>query len=283
MLYARVLRSPHPHARITVDRRLEGEGAARREGDPHPRELPRSSGAPARLPAASSTTTTIKKITTQRRYAFNNPVRFVGEPVAAVAAVNRHVAEEALRAHHGRLRGAAVRPRHGGGAEARARRRSGRKATSRRTTATRRSRSAQKRGNVARGAEDVGARLRGSLHHGVRPQRADGAARVPWRTGKATSSRSTRRPAASPTAATTWRATSASPTTRSASSVEYMGGNFGNKNQNQDADLITAMLAKEAGAPVQAGALAQGRLHRHARPLADDAVLQGRHRQPTAR
>ena len=38
----------------------------------------------------------IKKITKQRRYAFNNPVRFVGEPVAAVAAVDRHVAEEAL-------------------------------------------------------------------------------------------------------------------------------------------------------------------------------------------
>ncbi len=38
----------------------------------------------------------VKKVTKQRRYAFNNPVRFVGEPVAAVAAVNRHVAEEAL-------------------------------------------------------------------------------------------------------------------------------------------------------------------------------------------
>ena len=32
---------------------------------------------------------------------------------------------------------------------------------------------------------------------------------------------------------------------------QYMGGNFGNKNQNQDADLITALLAKEAGAPVK--------------------------------
>ncbi|HJT89058.1 MAG TPA: molybdopterin cofactor-binding domain-containing protein, partial [Bryobacteraceae bacterium] len=31
----------------------------------------------------------------------------------------------------------------------------------------------------------------------------------------------------------------------------YMGGNFGNKNQNQDADLIAAMLAKQAGAPVK--------------------------------
>jgi carbon-monoxide dehydrogenase large subunit len=27
---------------------------------------------------------------------FDNPVRFVGQPVAAVAAVNRHVAEEAM-------------------------------------------------------------------------------------------------------------------------------------------------------------------------------------------
>src|SRR6476619_5637257 len=31
----------------------------------------------------------------------------------------------------------------------------------------------------------------------------------------------------------------------------YMGGNFGNKNQNQDADLIAAVLAREAGAPVK--------------------------------
>ncbi len=31
----------------------------------------------------------------------------------------------------------------------------------------------------------------------------------------------------------------------------YMGGNFGNKNQNHDADLIAATLAKNAGAPVK--------------------------------
>src|SRR5436190_16228540 len=30
-----------------------------------------------------------------------------------------------------------------------------------------------------------------------------------------------------------------------------MGGNFGNKNQNQDSDLIAALLAKQAGAPVK--------------------------------
>jgi xanthine dehydrogenase YagR molybdenum-binding subunit len=32
---------------------------------------------------------------------------------------------------------------------------------------------------------------------------------------------------------------------------QYMGGNFGNKNQNQDADLIAAVLAREASAPVK--------------------------------
>ena len=31
----------------------------------------------------------------------------------------------------------------------------------------------------------------------------------------------------------------------------FMGGGFGNKNQNQDFDLMAAMLAKRAGAPVK--------------------------------
>src|SRR5581483_1587962 len=33
--------------------------------------------------------------------------------------------------------------------------------------------------------------------------------------------------------------------------AEYMGGGFGNKNQCQDSDLMAAMLAKKAGAPVK--------------------------------
>src|SRR5579864_3040058 len=35
--------------------------------------------------------------TRNKRYLFNNPVRFAGDAVAAVAAVDRHVAEEACR------------------------------------------------------------------------------------------------------------------------------------------------------------------------------------------
>ncbi len=61
-----------------------------------------------------------------------------------------------------------------------------------------------------------------------------------------------------------------------------MGGNFGNKNQNQDADLIAASLAKNGRRARQAGALAQGRLHRHARPLADGSILQSRRHRTTA-
>src|SRR5215469_12158157 len=96
MLYARVLRSPHPHARI---RSIDTSKAAR---------MP---GVKALLTHENCTVVwgaggvaggiqyndQIKKITRQRRYAFNNPVRFVGEPVAAVAATDRHLAEEALQ------------------------------------------------------------------------------------------------------------------------------------------------------------------------------------------
>src|SRR5438552_17037577 len=38
----------------------------------------------------------IKATTLQRRYIFNNPVRCVGDAVAAVAATDRHLAEQAL-------------------------------------------------------------------------------------------------------------------------------------------------------------------------------------------
>ncbi len=70
----------------------------------------------------------MKKITKHRRYAFNNPVRFAGEPVAAVAAIDRHLAEEALKLNRGRLRTIAVRPSIPRKRSSPVRRRSGRKA-----------------------------------------------------------------------------------------------------------------------------------------------------------
>ncbi|HEY7166356.1 MAG TPA: xanthine dehydrogenase family protein molybdopterin-binding subunit [Candidatus Binatia bacterium] len=81
MLYARVLRSPHPHAKIvSIDTsradKLPGVKAVIHHLNT---QVPWSSGG-----------------LTHRRFIFNNPVRYVGDPVAAVAAVDRQTAEEAL-------------------------------------------------------------------------------------------------------------------------------------------------------------------------------------------
>jgi xanthine dehydrogenase molybdenum-binding subunit len=81
MLYARVLRSPLPHAKIlSIDtskaEKLQGVKTVIHHGNA---EVPWSSGG-----------------LTHKRFIFNNPVRYVGDPVAAVAATDRNIAEEAL-------------------------------------------------------------------------------------------------------------------------------------------------------------------------------------------
>src|SRR5205085_1690009 len=82
MLYARVLRSPHPHARI---RRIDTSKAM---------ALP---GVKAILTAENCDIVWGGGDQLNQRKLFNNPVRFAGDSVAAVAAVDRHVAEEATR------------------------------------------------------------------------------------------------------------------------------------------------------------------------------------------
>src|SRR5438552_163497 len=96
MLYAQVLRSPHPHARIkSIDaskaRALPGVKAVLTYENCH---VVWGAGS---ISGGGQYNDELKKITKHRRYAFNNPVRFVGEPVAAVAAVDRHIAEDALQ------------------------------------------------------------------------------------------------------------------------------------------------------------------------------------------
>ena len=95
MLYARVLRSPHAHARI---RRIDASKALALPGVKAviTHENCRFVWGAGSVSGGQQYNEEVKKITMHRRYAFNNPVRFVGEPVAAVAAVDRHVAEEAL-------------------------------------------------------------------------------------------------------------------------------------------------------------------------------------------
>ena len=90
MLYARVLRSPHPHARITsldVSRALALPGV--KAIITHENcKVTWSSGA---QPGGN-----IYGPGPGTRFLFNNPVRFWGEAVAAVAAIDRYVAEDAL-------------------------------------------------------------------------------------------------------------------------------------------------------------------------------------------
>jgi xanthine dehydrogenase molybdenum-binding subunit len=81
MLYARVLRSKLPHAKIVgIDtskaEKLPGVKSVIYHGNAL---VPWSSGG-----------------LTHKRFIFNNPVRYVGDPVAAVAATDRNIAEDAL-------------------------------------------------------------------------------------------------------------------------------------------------------------------------------------------
>jgi len=90
MLFARVLRSPHPHARIrSIDTsRAEALPGVRAVVTHETHELIYSSGS---IAGGRQYSDAAKDVTRNVRYMFDNPVRFVGQPVAAVAAVDRHV------------------------------------------------------------------------------------------------------------------------------------------------------------------------------------------------
>jgi 4-hydroxybenzoyl-CoA reductase alpha subunit len=83
MAYARLLRSPHPHARI---RRLDVSRAAA-----HPGVLATLVGAELPTPFG------ILPVSQDEHALALETVRFVGDPVAAVAALDEETAEEALR------------------------------------------------------------------------------------------------------------------------------------------------------------------------------------------
>ena len=192
----------------------------------------------------------VKKITKQRRYAFNNPVRFVGEPVAAVAAVNRHVAEEALQLiavdyevlpfvldQEEALKPDAPKIWPEGNC----------RLNNRNEPLP----IAQKRGDVdagVRAADHVFEDRYSTVVRATTRRWNRGRAVALWEGDKLT--------VYTPTGGiANCRHDIARDLGMADEKVrvvcQYMGGNFGNKNQNQDADLIAAMLAKEAGAPVK--------------------------------
>ena len=77
MLYARMLRSPHPHARI---KSIDASRALA------------LSGVAAVLTHENCKIVWGSGDNANKRYLFNNPVRYFGDSVAAVAASDRHLA-----------------------------------------------------------------------------------------------------------------------------------------------------------------------------------------------
>jgi len=234
MLYARVLRSPYPHAKIvSID-------ASKAE------KLP---GVKAVIHHQNSQVPWASGGLTQKRMIFNNPVRYVGDAVAAVAATDRHIAEDALslievkyeKLPHVLDANEALKP------------------------------NAPKiypKGNLSVGDGRVSAPITeqwGDLEKGFKEadkifedtyiskhvnnaQLERRASLAKWDGGKLT----------------VWAMTQGVSSCRSdiardlglpLSKVrvicKYMGGGFGNKNQAQDYDLMAAVLAKATGQPVK--------------------------------
>jgi len=248
MLYARVLRSPHPHARI---RRIDASKALALPGVKAvvTHENCRFVWGAGSISGGQQYNEETKKITIHRRYAFNNPVRFVGEPVAAVAAVDRHVAEEALLLisveyetlpfvldPEEALEPGAVQIWPEGNLSPNARNEIQPLGT--------------RRGNVQAGfasADHVFEdRYSTAFQHNAQMEPRVSVAH--WTGDRLTIYTPTGGIA---NCRTDMARDLGIPQENVRVVCQFMGGNFGNKNQNQDADLIAAVLARETAAPVK--------------------------------
>ena len=248
MLYARVLRSPHPHARITsidVSRAMALPGVKAIVTHENCQVV----WGAGSIAGGQQYNEETKRITKQRRYAFNNPVRFVGEPVAAVAAVDRHVAEDALQliAVEYEVLPFVLEPEDALKADAVSIWPEGNLALNTRNEAQPQ---AQRRGDLDAGfaAADRVFEDRYTTSFVHNAQMEPRSAVAAWDGDKLTIYTPTGGIA---NCRTDMARDLGIPPERVRVVCQYMGGNFGNKNQNQDADLIAAVLAKNAGAPVR--------------------------------
>jgi CO/xanthine dehydrogenase Mo-binding subunit len=248
MLYARVLRSPHAHARI---RQIDASKAMALPGVKFvlTHENCNVVWGAGSISGGRQYVDDIKKITIHRRYLFNNPVRFYGEPVAAVAATNRHLAEEAIRLisvdyqvlpfvldQETALRPESVKIWPEGNLSPDAKNEV--------------KPEVYRRGNVEEAfrTADFVFEDRYTTTYVHNAQMEPRLCVAHWEGDKLT--------LYTPTQGTSncrhdMARDLGIPDEKVRVVCQYMGGGFGNKNQNQDADLIAAVLAKETGAPVK--------------------------------
>ena len=234
MLYARVLRSPHPHARI---RRIDVSKARAR------------AGVKAILTHENCAIVWSSGDTRNKRYLFNNPVRFAGDAVAAVAAIDRHVAEEAARMidveyeplpfvldAEEALKPDAVPIHPGGNLSPNAR--------------GQREPEVYRRGSIDDGLRQAD-RVFEDRYTSVHLNNAQLEPRVSlalWQGDKLTVYASTQ---GISNCQTDLARDLNLPPEKVRVVCQFMGGGFGNKNQCHDFDLMAAALAKETSAPVK--------------------------------
>ena len=262
MLYARVLRSPHAHAHI------RGIDLAKALALP---------GVKAILTHENCDVVWSSGDMRNKRYLFNNPVRFAGDAVAAVAATDRHIVEEALLLiavdyevlpfvldPEEALKPDAPEIQPGGNLSANAQ--------------GRHEPDTSRHGNLEEGfrAADHIFEDRYTSVHLNNAQLEPRVAIAQWDGGKLTLYASTQ-------GISNCRTDIAKDLNLPLENIrvvcQFMGGGFGNKNQCHDFDLMAAMLAKTGRRAGEAGIHAQGRLRRGARALAHASVLQSRRQE----
>ena len=234
MLFARVLRSPHPHARLKAVR------TSRALALPGVKAIITRDNCRIAWSSGDSRNT---------RYLFNDPVRFVGDAVAAVAAGDAHTAEEALHLievdyeplpfvleAEAALAPDAV-PIHSGGNLSPA------------EDGTREP-EVYRRGRVQDGFAESD-RVFEDRYTSVHVNNAQMERRVSvaaWDGDRLTVYASTQ---GISNCQRDLAADLKLPLERVRVICQFMGGGFGNKNQCHDFDLMAAVLAREAGAPVR--------------------------------
>src|SRR5215831_2039197 len=234
MLYARVLRSPHPHARI---RRIDLSRALA------------FAGVKAIITHENCRVVWSSGDSRNKRYLFNNPVRFAGDAVAAVAAASRHAAEEAMLAieveyetlpfvldPEEALQAGAVEIQPGGNLSPNAR--------------GEHQPETYRRGNVSDGFATAD-RVFEDRYTSVHVNNAQLEPRVSvaqWEGDKLTLYASTH---VISNCHTDIAKDLQMPPEKVRVICQFMGGGFGNKNQCHDFDLMAAVLARQAGAPVK--------------------------------